>query len=132
MHGMGGLAQSAGRYLNHAARRPPYASAELPPNPDVLLRSLAAPAEPVEHVSVHPDAAPDPVVGVFVLADRLEDAERRAATLCRRAVDTTAELRGWTYRRVGAPPVVPFYERLLPHGTGGSGGRIGPRPFPST
>ncbi|MET8629732.1 hypothetical protein ABZW30_39410 [Kitasatospora sp. NPDC004669] len=100
-------------YLVHAALRPPYAGAPLPPDVGTLLRSLATREEAVEHVSVHPAAEPDPVVGVFVLADRLTDAERRVAELCRRAVSTAAELSGWTYGRVGAPMVTPYYERLL-------------------
>lgn len=118
-------------YLVHAGLRAPSADAQLPPHTADLVRGLADADGPVEHVSAHPHAQPDPVLGVFLLADSLNEAERRAEDLCRRALDALPALRGWRVGRVGAPLVAPYYEGLLAAGSG-LAGRNGPGPFPST
>ncbi|MFK0254073.1 hypothetical protein [Streptomyces sp. NPDC090445] len=97
------------------------------------MLALAASDEhcPVDHVSAHAHAMPDPVVGVYVLAESLEAAERAAEALCRRAVEELESLRGWTVTRVGAPLVAPYYEQLL-RSPSGLAGRIGTGPIPSS
>ncbi|MFE5584404.1 hypothetical protein [Kitasatospora sp. NPDC056531] len=102
----------------------------LPQGSGGLVRSIAMPHEEIEHISVHHGSTPDPVLGVFLIADRLESAEAVVARLCRRAIDTLPALRGWSVARVGAPLVAPFYERLL--SSSGHGGLISPGPVPST
>jgi hypothetical protein len=64
----------------------------------------------VEHVSVHPDAEPDPVIGVYLLTERMAEAEESARALCARAVITLAPLRGWSVLRAEATLIAPFYE----------------------
>lgn len=118
-------------YLVHARLRAPSAGGQLPPHIGELLLSLAAADDPVEHVSAHPNAVPDPVLGFFVLADDLEAAELRAESLCRRALDAFSELRGWILAGVGAPLVAPYYERVL-LSSSGPAGRNGPGPVPSS
>ncbi|MFD6179914.1 hypothetical protein [Streptomyces goshikiensis] len=118
-------------YLVHAGFRASAPGARLPAAAADLIRSLAdADGLSAEHVSAHPHALPDPVVGVFLVADSLSEAERRTETLCRRALDVVPALRGWTLTRVGAPLVAPYYERLL-LSSSGPAGRIGSGPLPS-
>ncbi|MFJ1705435.1 hypothetical protein [Kitasatospora sp. NPDC088346] len=117
-------------YLIHALLQSGPGAGELPDTTADLIRRIARPQDRVEHVSVHRRTGFDPVVGVYLLADRLEEAEDRTAVLCRRAVEELPVLRGWRPGRVGAPLVAPFYERLLA-GTGPAG-RNGPRPLPSS
>ncbi|MCX4526470.1 MULTISPECIES: hypothetical protein [unclassified Streptomyces] len=118
-------------YLVHAGLRASAPGAQFPVAAAELIRSVAdADGLPAEHVSAHPHALPDPVVGVFLLADSLGEAERRAEALCRRALDVVPALRGWTLTRVGAPLVTPYYERLL-LSPSGPAGRIGSGPLPS-
>ncbi|WP_371498189.1 hypothetical protein OG871_19255 [Kitasatospora sp. NBC_00374] len=117
-------------YLIHALLRPGPRVAELPDTTAELIRRIAHPQDRVEHVSVHRRPGFDPVIGVYLLADRLEEAEDRTAALCRRAVEELPALRGWQPGRVGAPLVAPFYERML--AGSGPAGRNGPRPLPSS
>ncbi|MFD5655481.1 MULTISPECIES: hypothetical protein [unclassified Streptomyces] len=67
----------------------------------------------VEHVSVHPHAVPCPVVGLYLLAESLEEAEARALEVCRRAVGRSPHWVGWEVVGAGAPLVAPYYDRLL-------------------
>ncbi|MER7756937.1 hypothetical protein [Kitasatospora sp. NPDC097643] len=117
-------------HLVHAALRPPFAGAELPPGVPEFIRTTADPREPVEHVSVHRRADSTTVLGLFLVADRLADAERRAAEACRRAVATMPALDGWTVTRAEAPLIAPVHERLL--SASGLGGRNWPGPNPSS
>ncbi|WP_328299409.1 hypothetical protein OG389_17370 [Streptomyces sp. NBC_00435] len=119
-------------YLIHAALRPPSAHTQLPPHAGELVRMLAegdvgagADADAdggawgsVEHVSTHPHASPAPVLGVYLIADSLGEAERRTEALCRRACSVVPALRGWTVGRVGVPLIAPYYEQLLLTGSG--------------
>ncbi|MET9606325.1 hypothetical protein ABZZ17_14805 [Streptomyces sp. NPDC006512] len=118
-------------YLIHAALRAPSPDIRLPSSTAEFIRGLPGAADLVEHVSAHPGALPDPVVGVYVLADGLDEAERRTESLCRRALEEVRALRGWTVTRVGVPLVTPYYEQLL-QASSGLPGRIGTGPFPST
>ncbi|MFE9483240.1 hypothetical protein ACFYNM_32130 [Streptomyces spororaveus] len=127
-------------YLIHATLRAPAAGVQLPPHTRELVRALAdADAEggsvggcgPVEHVSTHPHVLPDPILGVYLIADSLHKAERRTEALCRRALDEVPALRGWTVGRVGAPLVTSYYEQLL-LASSGPAGRIRPGPLSSS
>ncbi|MDJ0380423.1 hypothetical protein [Streptomyces sp. G-G2] len=118
-------------YLIHAGLRAPSADDQLPPLTAEFIRVLAGADGPVEHVSVHRHAQPDPVVGVYVLTDSLDEAELHTEELLRRALDDVPALRGWSVTRVGAPLVAPFYENLL-LSSSGPAGRNGPGPLPST
>ncbi|WP_327253401.1 hypothetical protein [Streptomyces sp. NBC_01244] len=128
-------------YLVHAALRAPAPGAQLPPHAGELIRAFASASAsasatadacgPVEHVSAHPHALPDPTLGVYLLADSLNEAERRTEALCRRAFEEVPALWGWTVGRVGAPLVTPYYEHLLAAASGRAG-RNGPGPVPSS
>ncbi|MEU8775011.1 hypothetical protein [Streptomyces sp. NPDC048606] len=120
-------------YLVHVGVRAPFGAARLAPDVAGSIRALAEADEdgPVEHVSAHPYALPDPVVGVYVLADTLGEAERRTEALCRRAVRDVRALRGWHVTGVGVPLLAPYLAELA-RAVPGAGGRIGPGPFPST
>ncbi|WP_329383904.1 hypothetical protein OG625_22295 [Streptomyces sp. NBC_01351] len=123
-------------YLIHVGLRAPAGGGQLPSNTAESLLALAELTETdangqVDHVSAHAHALPDPVAGVYVLAEGLEAAERAAEALCRRAVEELPALSGWTVTRVGAPLVAPYYEQLL-RSSSGLAGRIGTGPFPST
>ncbi|MGW2542923.1 hypothetical protein ACWC5I_19145 [Kitasatospora sp. NPDC001574] len=115
-------------YLVHVSLQAPAGPAELPDDARELL--LAAAEEGIEHVSVHAGAVPHPVLGVFVLADRLEDAEQRAEAFCRRAVAVSPRLTGWRVQCGQVPLVAAFHERLP--ADPGPAGRNGPGAIPST
>ncbi|MER6360791.1 hypothetical protein [Kitasatospora sp. NPDC001527] len=66
---------------------------------------------------------------MFVVADRLEDAEESALAFCRRAVAAVPELAGWRVRSGRVPLVGAFYEGLL--AAPGPAGRNGPGTIPS-
>ncbi len=117
-------------YLVHAVLRHPAAGAALPPDTRELLSALVRPGDRIEHLVLHRDAVPDPVLGLFLLADSLTEAESRAAAFCRTALGSFPELLGWWADRVDVPLVTPFYDRLL--AASGTPDRNGPGPFPST
>ncbi|MFE6053536.1 hypothetical protein ACFQ6N_22515 [Kitasatospora sp. NPDC056446] len=100
-------------YLVHAVLRPPAPGVELPSGVPEFIRATADPREPVEHVSVHPRADSTTVLGLFLIADRLADAERRAGEACLRAVGSMPVLDGWTVTRAEAPLITPLHEWLL-------------------
>ncbi|MEV6971920.1 hypothetical protein [Kitasatospora sp. NPDC093806] len=117
-------------YLVHAALRRPADGRALPPGVRGLLLAARCPGEGIEHVVVHREAVPHPVLGVFLLAGSLVEAERRVAVFCDRVLAGVPELAGWRVERAEAPLVGPFYERLL--AAPGPAGRNGPGTFPST
>lgn len=116
-------------YLIHVHLSSPD-RAPLPDGVADLVRSVTIPEDRLEHVAVHPDAAPDPVLGLYLLADGLADAESRATVLCGRALAADAPLHGWSVARAGAPLVSPFYELELSRS--GLAGRNRQRTLPST
>lgn len=113
-------------YLVHIVLAAAAATA-LPDRVRELIGAAALPDERVEHVAVHPQGPGRLVVGVYLLADRLEEAEHRAAALCRRVLEASPEFQGWWLASAGVPLVAPFYEQLV--SSSGLGGRIGPGPF---
>ncbi|WP_407838166.1 hypothetical protein ACE1OC_20070 [Streptomyces sp. DSM 116496] len=76
------------------------------------MRALAREGDGLEHVAAHPRALPHPVVGLFLRAESLMEAESNAAVLCRRVLEC-AEFTGWSLVLAQAPMVAPFYESLL-------------------
>ncbi|MFC0844281.1 MULTISPECIES: hypothetical protein [Streptomyces] len=123
-------------YLVHASLRGPLDS-RLPDEARSLVRSQARDEDGIEHVAVHPDAHPHPVIGLYVRADGLAAAEERAAEVCRRAL-RCPEFGGWWLLGARVPMVAPFYESLLsasgPAGAAADGsghGPLGPPENPS-
>ncbi|MFD5461596.1 hypothetical protein ACFWIQ_02050 [Kitasatospora sp. NPDC127059] len=100
-------------YLVHVALQPGSPGRPLPHDARELLLAAIRPEDRVEHVVVHPYATPDPVLGLYLLADSLTSAERRASAFCRRALATVPPFAGWRAMTAAAPLVAPFYERLL-------------------
>ncbi|MFD3530996.1 hypothetical protein [Streptomyces sp. NPDC058664] len=80
----------------------------IPQNLGDLLRSLARPDDGVEHVVVHRHPGRGMTVGVYLLADRLFEAEETAARLCGRAVAEAGPLPGWRVGRSEAPLLAPY------------------------
>ncbi|MGW0118815.1 hypothetical protein [Streptomyces sp. NPDC003327] len=80
----------------------------IPQDLALLLRALAHPDDGVEHVVVHPRAGRGLTVGVYLLSERLRDAEETAARLCGRAVAGTGPLPGWRVGRSEAPLLAPY------------------------
>ncbi|MFE7135976.1 hypothetical protein ACFVIM_34515 [Streptomyces sp. NPDC057638] len=68
--------------------------AELPREALGLVRASALRGRGVQHIACHPDGPAGPVLGVFVMAETVESAEARVATLCRRALRIVPALRG--------------------------------------
>lgn len=113
--------------LCRADGSPPTA---LPAPVGPAVRTAGGGAVAVEHVAVHGDARPHPVLGVFVLADCLEDAEAGARRAWELALARNAWLHEWTLVQAAAPLVPPLLEGLW-NGPGPPG-RNRPGPFPST
>ncbi|MFJ6621346.1 hypothetical protein ACIQOW_27710 [Kitasatospora sp. NPDC091335] len=118
-------------YLVHTALRPDSPGLALPPDARELLLAAALPGDRVEHLVVHPEAFPDPVLGVYLVADSLAEAEGRAAVFCGRVLAAVPGFEGWRAAGSGVPLVAAFYERLLsgPAGaddTDGVDGSAGP------
>ncbi len=120
-------------YLVHARLRAPRPLS--PPAPGFCLlptetgrwaMSLAVPTDGVEHVAVHPRALPHPVLGLYLLADRLEAAEESARVLVARTLAAHPELSGWKLLGAQAPLVAPFYESLLDGSAPAGRNRPGP------
>ncbi|MFI9269959.1 hypothetical protein ACIGXM_04485 [Kitasatospora sp. NPDC052896] len=99
-------------YLVHACLRGP-SGAELPTDAAALVRSCAHATDQLEHVVAHPRARPHPVLGLFVVADGLGQAEARAWAVCRRALAERAALAGWELVEAQVPLIAPLFERLL-------------------
>ncbi|MEU9714919.1 hypothetical protein [Streptomyces sp. NPDC047976] len=124
-------------YLVHARLQGPPGVA-LPPQVKSLVHVLAREGDGVEHVTAHPRALPFPVVGLYLRAESLVEAESTGAALCRRVLER-AEFTGWSLVLAQAPMVTPFYESLLagsgpqPGGLDGTGqGLLRPGGSPST
>jgi hypothetical protein len=113
-------------YLIHLVLRPPAPAAVLPPGLAEVFLAAARPEERVEHVSVHPDAQPYPVIGVYLTADHLTAAEECAGRLGRRVLGARPALAGWAQVSAAVPLLAPFFELSL-LGPGRRPGRNGPR-----
>ncbi|MEV7776780.1 hypothetical protein [Kitasatospora sp. NPDC088351] len=115
-------------YLVHTALQPGAAGGPLPPDARELLLAAARVEDRIEHVVLHPHAVPHPVLGVYLLADSMEEAEARVAGFCDRALAAVRPFTGWCAAPPTVPLVVPFYERLLAEY--GRPGRNGPGRLP--
>lgn len=123
----GRVATLVSMYLVHASlRTPPHAA--LPADIGTWTWAQIAAGDGVEHIVVHADAQPYPVLGLYVLADRLERAEAVAAQVCRGVLRARAELAGWEIVDIRAPMVAPFYESLLAAPARSGLNRPGPDP----
>ncbi|MBD0710402.1 MULTISPECIES: hypothetical protein [unclassified Streptomyces] len=100
-------------YLVHVTLQPGSPGLFLPRDTRELLWAAAHPEDRIEHVVVHPDAVPAPMLGVYVLADSLASAERQTFAFCRRALEAAPQLALWTAGAAAASFVALFYERLL-------------------
>jgi hypothetical protein len=94
-------------YLVHVRLRGALGRA-LPEQTGSWVRAAAGLDDGVEHVSVHRNARPDPVLGVYVIADFLEAAERVAAAVCARALRLRPELRAWAVLEGRVPLLLPY------------------------
>lgn len=86
----------------------------LPADAVVQVVGCARPEDRIEHVALHPDGGRSgPVLGLFVLAGSLAEAERAARSLCLRALEDCPELHG--FRLVSCSAVMPpaYYDALL-------------------
>jgi hypothetical protein len=83
---------------------------DLPTEATRLILDSCLPGEGVEHVVAHAAAGGSPVVGLFVLAPDVEEAERIASAVCLRAFAAHPELAGFALRRCGARLVPDFYD----------------------
>ncbi|MFJ9352209.1 hypothetical protein [Streptomyces sp. NPDC101237] len=82
-------------YLVHAHLKSRVPDAEPPSDLALLVRQHALPEEAVEHLVLHANAQPEPVIGVYVLARYLEEAERVAGAVVARALAAEPSLRHW-------------------------------------
>ncbi|MEV3853183.1 hypothetical protein AB0J38_02530 [Streptomyces sp. NPDC050095] len=96
-------------YLVHAELRHADNSG-LPAEAARLILDSRLPDEGIEHVVAHVDTAGGPVVGLFVVAPDVEEAERIAGAVCLRALTSRPELAGFVLRRCGARLVPEFYD----------------------
>ncbi|MER5749036.1 hypothetical protein [Streptomyces sp. NPDC002088] len=97
-------------YLIHVHLKGPPGAA-LPAGIECLVRSSAHAADRLEHVVAHRRARPYSVLGLFVIAERAEEARSVAYEVCRRVLaDSGGLLREWEL--VGAElPVTPPPDR---------------------
>ncbi|MEU7552976.1 hypothetical protein AB0B01_11595 [Streptomyces sp. NPDC044571] len=100
-------------YLIHASLKALGGAAALPSDTRALVLGQALPEERVEHVSVHAHALPHPVLGLYLLSDRLLEAEATARALCLRALLNCHELSGWTLLAAQAPLAATAFEQML-------------------
>ncbi|MCC9703932.1 hypothetical protein E4N62_00785 [Streptomyces sp. MNU76] len=97
-------------YLIHLALEPSGRGAgggSLPADTGPALAASAGESEGLEHVTVHRDDPTRPVVGFFLRAACLEEAEGRAVRLWRRTVACRPDLRSWQVRCAESPLFVP-------------------------
>jgi hypothetical protein len=87
--------------------------AELPPQTGSWVRAAARWGDGVEHVALHAQARPGPVLGVYLLADCLDDAEKSAARVCGRTLAARPELRCWSLVNGRTVLSTAYYEGLL-------------------
>ncbi|MFI8963420.1 hypothetical protein ACIGO8_15050 [Streptomyces sp. NPDC053493] len=97
-------------YLVHVHMRRPV-GASVPEEIGTWVGAMAAPGH-VEHVAVHATTRVYPVLGVYLLADGLEEAEKVALTACQRMLTSRPELRGWEVMEGFVPLLAPVYDAL--------------------
>ncbi|MFD3547487.1 hypothetical protein ACFWUW_18115 [Streptomyces sp. NPDC058655] len=102
-------------YLVHVHLRPPASAPRLPDATARLLILLAEGREAVTHVSVHPDPPTHPVIGLFLRADSLAEAEASAQRLWHHLHHARHPLAAWTLLRAE----VPLHPHSSPWATGG-------------
>ncbi|MEU3605211.1 hypothetical protein AB0E83_07095 [Streptomyces sp. NPDC035033] len=102
-------------YLVHARLAALGGAAPLPSRTRVraLVLGRARPEERVEHVSLHAHALPHPVLGLYLLADRLSEAEAAARAVCRRVLRDCPEFDGWSLLEAQVPLMAPLLEQDL-------------------
>jgi hypothetical protein len=93
-------------YLVHAQLKGPPGQA-LPAQTAQLVLTHAEPQDRLEHISAHPHASPHPVLGLFLLAADLDEAELRAGLACHRALARCPSLRNWRLVTAQVPLIVP-------------------------
>ncbi|MFC9297248.1 hypothetical protein ACFTWH_36565 [Streptomyces sp. NPDC057011] len=100
-------------YLVHAGLRAPR---DAPAVLDLrsLIRSRLGPDDGAEHISVHPHARPDPVIGLYLRAGSLAAAEERAAILIRLLLSRCPELADWTPLGAEVPLMAAAFEDRPP------------------
>ncbi|WPO69799.1 MULTISPECIES: hypothetical protein [unclassified Streptomyces] len=95
-------------YLVHLRLLPPPGGERLPvATAALLMQGRGADADRVEHVSVHAEAQPCPVVGVYVQTSTLEEAEATAQLAWARAVVTHPPLARWELLSAEVPLLRP-------------------------
>ncbi|MEU1543786.1 hypothetical protein ABZ461_38025 [Actinacidiphila glaucinigra] len=93
-------------YLVHVHLELPSGE-ELPQDVKAMVRSAIVPRDRVEHVAVHTVSPSELTLGLYLLADGLDEAEERALRVCRRLLDDVAQLA--TARLTGAGvPLMPL------------------------
>ncbi|MFM9584381.1 hypothetical protein [Streptomyces caniscabiei] len=97
-------------YLIHLALEPSGrvpCGTSLPADTRSAIAACAGDSDALEHVTVHRDDPARPVVGFFLRAACLEEAEARAERLWRRTAARRPDLRAWQVRCSESPLFVP-------------------------
>ncbi|MEU9924074.1 hypothetical protein AB0H51_22755 [Streptomyces griseoluteus] len=97
-------------YLVHVSVRPRRGGTVLSPSVAGLIALACADQDGFEHVTVHADALPHPVLGFYLLADSLAEAETSADALWRHVALSVPELRDWELVRAEVPLLRPEAE----------------------
>lgn len=105
-------------FLVHISLRPRQPAAQMPPSAAESIARTCAGRDGFEHASVHPGALPHPVVGFYVTAGSLKEAEAAAISLWGHASSSVAELAAWEPARAEVPLFRPDVETRPPPWTG--------------
>ncbi|MFF2847349.1 hypothetical protein ACFVT5_13535 [Streptomyces sp. NPDC058001] len=106
-------------YLVHAELRRTD-NAPLPSDAVRLILDSRGPDEGVEHVVVHAGTEDGgPLVGLFVVASGVEEAERVATRVCLRALDDQPELAGFALTGCAVRLVPGFFDLQFRQEPGG-------------
>jgi hypothetical protein len=97
-------------YLVHVHVLPWSPDDELPSSKAEIVAEIFHGRHGLEHVSVHADARPYPVIGLYVRAASLRDAEETAAAMWRHVSATHPRLCDWTFVRAEVPLLRPGVE----------------------